>query len=466
MADDPIIVIGGGTAGTQAARALARAGRRVLVTDAGKFGGTCLWRGCVPKKALYTAADLHQELVRRGWLGLELREHPPGDCVVDWPRLQAWQREVMAAYAGDQEGVLRDLGVELLHERARFRSPDTVEIDGEPYRADQIVIATGSRGVLPDIPGRELMDTSDQALFYPEPPHSLVVVGGGYIAMELAGIYASFGTSVHLVVRGRRVLDPFEQECGQAALDGLQALGVMVHLETDVLTVKGRPGSLIVEASGPGGRHELIADRVLAATGRRAAVDDLDLAAGEVDVDAHGRPRLLPSLRSASNGRVWFAGDAAGGIALTPVASYEGGHIAANILGGADEPLDLSVVPSTCFTDPQVARVGLGEQELIDSGRPYRIALGGFASTAQAIIKDRRRGVVKLLADDEGRLLGAHIAGAEAAELIYGLALGLRAGITLEQIQATSAVHPSFAEAVNWTAFSVERAAAQGEQAA
>ena len=269
MADEAIIVIGGGSAGTQAARALARAGRRVVITDPRTYGGTCIWRGCVPKKVLYTAGVMHQEQLRRGWLSAELSDPPSGDHTVDWARVRAWQRDAMHGYAGDQEGVLRDLGVQVLHAPARFRAPDVVEIDGTPYRAAHVVVATGSRGTLPDLPGKDLLDTSDQALFYDERPRSLIVVGGGYIAMELAGIYASFGASVHLLVRGRQVLAPFDADCAQVALEGLQCLGVTGHLETQVLAVSGHREGLTVRVRGQGGaERELITERVLAATGR------------------------------------------------------------------------------------------------------------------------------------------------------------------------------------------------------
>lgn len=458
MVGEVTVVIGGGTAGTQAARALARAGRRVVITDPGPYGGTCIWRGCVPKKTLYSAAGLYQAVsgASRG-LGA-WPEQPPAGRPPDWRRVLAWQQDAMRGYAGDQEGILRELGVQVLHGRARFRSPDVVEIDGEPFRAEAVVVATGSRAVLPGLPGGEHMDTSDQALFYPEQPASLVVVGGGYVAMEVAGIYAALGTAVQLVVRGPRVLRRFDPECAQVAVEGLRELGVTVHLDTDVARVSGRPGALQVEThSSAAGDGRLVAERVLAATGRRPVTDDLDLAAGQVQVDDRGRLLVDASLRSLGNPRVWVAGDAAGGVQLTPVASYEGGYVAQAILNETDGPADLSTVPSTCFTHPQVAGVGMSEAQVADRGAPYLVSHGDFGSTAEAVIRGERGGLVKLLADDRGRLLGAHLAGPDASELIYGLALGLRAGITLDQIGATVAVHPSFAEALNWASFSRER---------
>jgi pyruvate/2-oxoglutarate dehydrogenase complex dihydrolipoamide dehydrogenase (E3) component len=228
-------------------------------------------------------------------------------------------------------------------------------------------------------------------------------------------------------------------------------------LHTQTIALEGRRGALELRVTGPDGRERALAsERVLAATGRVPAVDDLDLAAGGVEVDAHGRPGLEAGLRSSSNPRVWFAGDAAGGVQLTPVAGLEGEAVAQSMLSGELKPVDLAAIPSACFTVPQVARVGLGEAELAARGAPYQVARGDFEYVAQAIIDDRRGGLVKLLAGEDGRLLGAHLAGPQAAELIYTFALAIHAGAMLEDLQAARAVHPTLSEALNWASFATQ----------
>ena len=420
--------------------------------DDDRFGGTCLWHGCVPKKALYTAAQARREAgeaARMGFAG-----GPPD---LDWTRLMAWKGEMQRAYAGDQEGILTELGADLVHGAARFLSPDEVAAGGTPYRPSHVLVATGSRPMRAAFPGSDLADTSDDALEYPERPTTLAIIGGGYIAMELAGIYAAFGTKVTVVVRGGEVLKGFDPEAAAVAQAGLEALGVTFLLHTQTIALKGRRGALELRVTGADDRERALAcERVLAATGREPAIDDLDLAAGGVEVDAHGRPELDAGLRSIGNPRVWIAGDAAGGVQLTPVAGLEGEVVAQGMLTGEPQTVDLAGIPSTCFTVPQVARVGLGEAELAARGAPYQVARGDFEYVAQAIIDDRRGGLVKLLAGEDGRLLGAHLAGPQAAELIYALGLALRAGATLDDLREARPVHPSLSEALNWAAFATQ----------
>jgi len=483
--EHPIIVIGAGTAGSQAARALGRAGRPVVLAERDLAGGTCLWRGCVPKKALYAAGRVLHQLDGSSIVSLKApratrqttgREGSLAPALeqLDWTRTRERQTEVMRTYAGDQEGILRDAGVEVVHGAARFTAPDAVEIGGDVRRAGNILVATGARPVLPSIPGGELMDTSADALFYDELPATLVVVGGGYVAMEMAAIYAAFGTKVRVLVRGERVLTGFDPECAQFVVDGLRARGVDVRFRTEVREVRGAPGALtVVAVDGEGRERAFATERALAATGRRPDLVDLDLAAGGVEVDDRGRPLLDDGLRSTSNPRVWFAGDAAGGVQLTPVAGHEGRRVAESILSGRS-PGDMRgagpsedgpppVIPSTCFTVPEVARVGLLESELAARGAPYTVARGAFEYTAQAIIRDERQGLVKLLFDGDDRLVGGHLAGPSAGELIYALSIAVQARATVADLQRARAVHPTLAEAISWAAASPETIEPGGE---
>jgi glutathione reductase (NADPH) len=453
-----VLVIGAGTAGTRVARTVASAGVRVTVVESGDLGGTCVWRGCVPKKALYSAAQIRREAGEAGRMGFAgLAQIARDPLSLNWARLMAWKGEVQRTYAGDQEGILADLGVRLIHGPARFVSPDEVHCGAQTLRPSHVVIATGSRAVKPRLPGFELADTSDEALSYRQRPESLAIVGGGYIALELAGIYAAFGTRVTVMVRGAQLLRAFDPEAAALARQGLERLGVTVLMNTAVRAIEGGPGELTLHLiDAEKGEREFACERVLAATGRTPDLADLGLAAGGVEVDDRGRLVLDASLHSMSNPRVWAAGDAAGGVALTPAAGLEGEYVAQSILSGEPHPVDLSGLPSTCFTVPEVARVGLGEATLAARGAPYLVARGNYQWVAQAIIGDRRDGLVKLLAGADGRLLGAHLAGPHAGDLIYTLSVAWRAAASLDDLQASRAVHPTLSEALNWASFAVE----------
>ncbi len=199
--NESVVVIGAGAAGRSAAKALAASGHRVTVIERDRVGGTCLWRGCIPKKALYVAARAVREARRAGQYGVDCR-----DVRVDWPEVLAWKWHAQESFAGDQEALLTARGIRLLCGSARFVSESSVAVGDEVLSPDHLVLATGSVPVIPDVPGADLADTSEDALRFPAPPRSLVIVGGGFIAMEMAGIFASFGTQVHVVERGPRVL--------------------------------------------------------------------------------------------------------------------------------------------------------------------------------------------------------------------------------------------------------------------
>jgi glutathione reductase (NADPH) len=260
-------------------------------------------------------------------------------------------------------------------------------------------------------------------------------------------------------VRGGAVLAKgFDPECADVALEGVCALGVDARLETQVREVRGEPGLLTVVVFDRGGReHGLQVERVLAATGRKAALEALDLETGGVAVGGDERPLVDSHLRSVSNPRVWVAGDASGGIQLTPVAGYQGSRVAESIMSGRPQVSDTSGIPSTCFTQPEIARVGELESELIARGAPYKVAHGAFSGTAQGIIDGGRRSLVKLLFDADDRLAGAHLAGPEAGEHIYGLSVALQADATLTDLQSARAIHPTLAEGIYWAASNAER---------
>ncbi|MDO9557800.1 MAG: NAD(P)/FAD-dependent oxidoreductase [Coriobacteriia bacterium] len=440
-----VFVIGGGTAGNAASRAVAAEGLSVAVAEPDKVGGTCLWHGCIPKKALFNSAMAYRDVQHADEFGVLT-----SGVELDWPSVLAWKWHSQETYAGDQEDLMASRGIRHLTEAARFLSSTEVIAGQTVYEPDAIVVATGSHAIIPPIPGAELADISDDALRYPELPESLVIIGAGYIAMEFAGIYASFGTAVTVLVRDT-VLTPFDQETVAIAIGELQRLGAVFIRGASVTGITGMAGDLTVEYTADDGvPRYLPTQRVLMATGRRANLDDLGLDAAGIERDRNGRPALDSALRS-TNQRVWFAGDATGLTMLTPIASVHGSHVARSIITGQPQMVDTSAIPSACFTVPELAQVGLTEAQATQRGIVHRVLRGTLEYVGAAIITDRRTGFIKVVIAEDGTVLGAHIVGRDASDLIYTYALAVRTGSTIAQIAATRAIHPALSEAINWT---------------
>ncbi len=441
-----VVVVGSGAAGTACARALADAGWRVTQADDDRWGGTCLWRGCIPKKSLYHSALTLRRVREAEQFGIEA-----GEPTFDWQGVLAWKWHAQESYAGDQEALALARGIEVVKAAAHFVSSESIAVGDEVYSPDHIVVAVGSEPVMPPLPGIELADTSEAVLHYPHTPQSLAIIGGGFIAMEFAGIFATFGTRVSVITRPERVLDQLDADLAAAAVQRLQSLGVTFITGANVRALTGEPGDLHVEIEGAdSGVPSPSYERVLVAVGRRPALERLELDAGGIETDDAGHVVLDTHLRS-TNSLVWFAGDAAGGMMQTPVASYEGALVARSIDSGASEVADTSRVPITCFTTPQLATVGLTEHEARAQGLSVATTRIELGSTGAGVIADET-GFVKLVSESEsGRILGCQIAGDSASDLIFSAAIALTAGMTAGQLGDVIAVHPSMAEAVAWS---------------
>jgi len=442
------VVIGSGAAGTSAARTLAASGWDVTVVERGRVGGTCLWHGCMPKKALYNAARARRLAGRAEMFGLLF---PSLDF--DWQTVLAWKWHVQETYAGDQEAGLEERGIRLVRGDATFVAPDAVAVGETRLAFDHAVVATGSQPARPAVAGIELADTSDQAMGWPAPPTSLMVIGGGFVGVELATIFASFGTEVTILTDAPRLLHMLDEDVARIAAARLERAGVTVRTCCTLQALDGTPGELTVSyAEGSGPVSRTVFERVLVATGRRPALESLDLSAAGVDLDERGRPVLDGSLRT-SNPRIWFAGDAAGGMMQTPAANYMGRTVAASIVSGKPLTVDTSLIPTCLFTTPQVAQVGMSEQAARDAGHDVDVTRVPFEFLGAAVIEDERDGLVKFVFDARSdRLLGAHIAGPTASDLVYALAVAMRCGATRATLKDAIAIHPAYCEALNWAA--------------
>ena len=444
-----VLVIGSGAAGSAAAHTLADSGWDVTIAEHGKVGGTCLWRGCIPKKALYTAARAVRESRRAEQFGVTCTK-----IEVDWQSVLAWKWHAQETFAGDQRGSFAAKGIRIIDGTARFVSPEEVMVADETLRPDHIVLATGSVPVMPDVPGIERADDSDGALRYPAVPASLAIVGGGFIALELAGIFSSFGSRVTVIERGPRILSMLDAELGEVASRRLASQGVEFVTQATFVGIEGEPGTQGVRLRlGNGSTRVVEAERVVVAAGRAAQVEGLDLAAARIDVDARGRLVVDEHLRT-TNGRVWAVGDVAGGMMQTPVANMEGRTVARSIDTGVPQVLDVHAVPVTCFTSPQLASVGLSEQQATEQSMSVRIGRVDAGSIGAAVVDDERDFFAKLvISAEDDRVLGAQVAGPTASDVIYAAAVAIKAGMTAEALQSVIGVHPSYAESEFYAAW-------------
>ncbi|MGA0610981.1 glutathione-disulfide reductase [Caldimonas sp. KR1-144] len=437
--DFDLITLGAGSGGVAASRRAAAHGARVAIIEAGRVGGTCVLRGCVPKKLLMYAAqygDALREASGYGWV--------TGDAAGF--EMARWQAAKTAETAR-LEQIYRDLlaasGVTLIEGRARLAGPGVVEVGGRRLRAKQVLIATGSAPVRDSIPGIEACATSDDLLDLQSLPGHAAVVGGGYIALEFASMLSRLGVQVSLFYRDRLPLRGFDEDLRQRAAAALQAAGIDLHPRCAPVRVARAGDAFLLIAPDERVREFPF---VLNATGRRANTHDLGLETVGVMADAFGALPVDAHLRTAAPG-VFAIGDVTNRRNLTPVAIAEGRALADTLFGGQDRRIDLEHVASAVFMLPPIGTIGPGESELVARGRSLRVFEADFRPMRQTFFGGQERSYMKLLVDAaDDRVLAVHMLGADAPEIVQSLAVALSAGATKADFDRTMAVHPTAAE--------------------
>lgn len=441
-----LVVIGSGTGAQTTIGRVRAAGWRVAVIDHRPFGGTCALRGCDPKKMLVSGEEAIDANVRMKGRGID------GDLRIDWPALMAFKRTFTDPIPAKQERRYAEKGVDAFHGQARFLDPETIEVAGLRLTAKHILIATGAQPVSLNIPGENLIASSDDFLELEKLPARIVLIGGGYIAAEFSHLAARAGAQVAIIQRGPRLLPHFDPNLVSWLMPRFTELGVSVHTGATVTGVERGADALLVRAiSRDGSELILPGDLVVHAAGRVPALNDLDLEAGEVAVE-DGRLKLDDHLQSTSNWRVYAVGDAAGvGPPLTPVSSHDAKIVAANLLGGGGQKPDYRGVPSVAFTVPPIAAVGLGEHEAQEKGLSYRV---NAASTPEWFTARRLNESVyghKVLIDkDTDLILGAHLVGPNVDEVINLFALAIRHGLTASDLKSTMFGYPTGASDIGY----------------
>ena len=443
MRDDPydLIVLGSGTAAQTAIARVHKAGWRAAVIDHRPFGGTCALRGCDPKKMLVSGEEAIDAARRMSGHGIE------GNLRIDWPALMAFKREFTDPVPEKQERSYADRGVAAFHGLASFLDPETIGVGDLRLQARNILIATGASPVPLDVPGEELVITSDDFLELTELPRRVVFIGGGYIAAEFSHLAARAGATVTILQRGSRLLPQFDPDIVEWLMPSFATLGITVKTGVIVSAVTRSSDGLVVHA----GDQDFVADLVVHAAGRAPALDALDLPSGNVAVE-HGRIQLDPQLRSISNERVYAAGDAAGvGPPLTPVSSHDAKVIAANLLEGSRRRPDYRGTPSVVFTIPPVAMVGISEAQAREKNMKFRVNSG---STPEWFTARRLSASIYghkvLIDDDTGRILGAQLVGPGVEETINLFALAIQHGLTATALRSTTFAYPTAASDVGY----------------
>lgn len=435
-----LVVLGSGAAGQSVAHPCRAAGWSVTVIDSRPFGGTCALRGCDPKKVLVGVSELADWGRRMQGSGLG----GPMPAIA-WTDLVAFERSFVEGVPAATEASLREAGITPIRGRARFLDPTTVAVGEETLTARHIVVAAGARHAPLGIPGEEHLITSTEFLRLGVLPRRIAFVGGGYIAFEFAHVAARAGAQVQILHRGRRPLQGFDADLVDQLVQSTRTLDIDVRLETTVTAVERRSASLMVTVSAGGTLSGIEADLVVHAAGRVPEIDDLDLAAGQVERTARG-VAVTDHLQSVSNPGVYAAGDAAdsGGLPLTPVAGMQGGIVATNLLQGNARVPDYAGIPSVVFTTPPLARVGLDEAAASGRGLRFTTHVGdtsGWYSSRRVGLE--HTGYKTLVEDGTERILGAHLLGLHAEEVINVFGMAIRFGLTASQLREMVYAYPT-----------------------
>jgi len=438
--DYDLFVIGAGSGGVRAARMAAMAGARVAVAEEYRVGGACVIRGCVPKKLMVYASDFARQFETARGYGWTV-ETPR----FDWPTFLAAKDREIARLSGAYTTNLEKAGVDLYRAKATFVDTHTLELVGQAktITADKILIATGGRPVMPAIEGIEHAISSDQAFHLETLPERIVVVGGGYIAVEFAGIFHGLGVDTTLVYRGSNLLRGFDEDVRAHLAEEMAARGLKVTLACQHTRIEKGPNGLISHLLD---NLKVESDQVMFATGREPYVQGLNLDAVGVRLNDRGAVAVDDySKTSAPN--IWAVGDVTDRINLTPVAIREGAAFAETEFMGRPTKFDHADVATAVFSQPPVGTVGLTESEARHRFKTIDIYRTRFRPMRTSFAGDSDRMLMKLVVCGETqRVLGCHIVGADSAEMIQMAAIAVKAGLTKPQWDATCALHPTAAE--------------------
>jgi glutathione reductase (NADPH) len=436
--DLDLFVIGAGSGGVRASRIAASYGARVVVAEERYLGGTCVNAGCIPKKLFVYAAefsDIYSEGAGFGWT--------PGQAGFDWRQLIANKDRQIARLNGVYENLLIQAGVRIVRGRARILDWHTVEANGERFSTEYILAATGSWPSKPEIPGVELGITSNEAFHLERFPNRVVIVGGGYIALEFGGIFHGLGAHASLIHRGDKLLRGYDEDIRTAIGEELRKREMELHLEATITRLENRNGKVLARlSSGP----SIDADLVMFATGRHPNSTGFGLAEAGVALDSEGAV-IVDEYSRSSVPSIFAIGDLTNRKNLTPVAIAEGHAVADTLFGGKARTMNHENIASAVFSEPPIAAVGLTEAEARRRLGEVDIYKSTFKPLRHTLSGRDERALMKLVVEPKsGRVIGAHMMGPDAGEIIQGIAIAIKCGATKADFDATVGIHPTAAE--------------------
>jgi len=434
-----LLVIGGGSGGLAVAEKAAQLGKKVAIIENSRLGGTCVNNGCVPKKVMWYAANLAHAVDDASHYGITATR---GET--DWGKLISGRENYIANINKFWDGYVDDLNITRINGFASFVDNQTVEANGAHYRADHIVMATGAQPIVPPVPGAELGITSDGFFALQQQPKNVAVIGGGYIGVELSGLLRALGSKVTLITLDDRLLNLFDPMISDILQQEMSKQGIQLHFKFQVSGLSKNDQGLIVNSPG----QDLSGfDQVIWAVGRRPNTQNLNLQATSIEVERNGVIKVDAFENTSVNG-VYAIGDITGRAQLTPVAIAAGRRLGERLFNNKpDLKMDYENIPSVVFSHPPIATIGLTEQQALENYCCSSVYQSDFTPMRYALAEHGTTTALKLIcADKEEKVVGIHIIGDSADEMLQGFAVALKMGATKADFDRTVAIHPSSAE--------------------
>ena len=434
-----LIVIGAGSGGLAAAQRAAVHKQRVAIIEMGQLGGTCVNRGCIPKKIYWYAAEFAYDLKHSDILGFETN-----NIQHNWQTLQQASKQYIEKLNDMYRRNLSQQNIDIIAGKASFQNEKEIDIGGEVLTAKQIIVACGATPVVPDIPGAELGITSDDFFELSTRPNKTIIVGSGYIAVELAGILNALGSDVQLLARKNSILRKFDQSIQSAVIDYLVESGIEVNLNTNVLSVNKNNNQLCVQTDN---KDDVSADALLWAIGRKPLVSGLRLERTKITKDKNNFIQV-DQYQTTNEPNIHAIGDAVGNHELTPVAIAAGRILSDRLFGDKEGWLEYKNIPTVIFAHPPVGTVGMSEEEArAVYGKKIKAYEANFVSLRHSLSGISSKALVKLVClGQKETVIGCHVVGQGADELLQGFAVAINMGVQKKDLDNTVAIHPTLAE--------------------